>query len=104
MWRDLVAFAEIHVGVAPRRLLGMTPVYFNALCAAHRSKIRHQEMLFAQLTAVTANFSMCHPKEPLKVQDFMLTRNRNEEPPKPKRETMAQKTEKIRAFFEAMCR
>jgi hypothetical protein len=27
--------------------------------------------MLAQLTAVTANFSMCHPKKPLKTTDFM---------------------------------
>jgi hypothetical protein len=54
----------------------MTPRQFSVLLRRHKQRLRREQCLIASLQCVTANFSICRPKEPFTVEDFMPTRKR----------------------------
>jgi hypothetical protein len=49
----------------------MTPRHFDALMDRYERGREDNELLFGQMTAAIINYSMCHPKEPVKSVDFM---------------------------------
>lgn len=52
----------------------MTPRQVQYLDKKWRNRHEREEFYSAQISATTANFSMCHPKEPLSLSDFMPTK------------------------------
>lgn len=49
----------------------MTPRQYRLLNKRFRQYRTWEHSLAAQVCAVTANYSMCHPKEPYSVADFL---------------------------------
>lgn len=67
MW----AVAIYDLKLSPVQFFALTPRQFDALLKRKERETQDTEYLFAQLTAYTVNFSMCHPKEPVAPKDFM---------------------------------
>jgi hypothetical protein len=51
----------------------MTPRQFSALLKRRKQILERDRVLVASLRCVIANLSMCRPKEPLTVDDFLGT-------------------------------
>ncbi len=49
----------------------MTPRKYAALSEAHDYAMKQREILFAQLTAATINYSMSRPREPVGIASLM---------------------------------
>jgi hypothetical protein len=49
----------------------LTPRQLDGLAKRHQRATEEREFLFAQLASCVVNFSMCHPKDPVKASDFM---------------------------------
>jgi hypothetical protein len=70
-WLDLWSRGVYDLGLTPDVLFALTPRQFHALTQRHERRIEHDEFMVAQLAACVINFSMAHPKEPVKPADLM---------------------------------
>jgi len=67
MW----SVARYDLGLTDDEFYGLTPRQYDALLKRKEYQTWQQEFLFAQLTAFSVNFSLCHPMEPVCIGDFM---------------------------------
>ncbi len=63
---------------------------------AHGRAVRHRDLMFAQLTAATINFSLCRPKEHVGVEELMPTAGRRKVRPGNSRMDAAMAAERLR--------
>lgn len=56
----------------------MTGRQLSALTRRHKHSQDREQLLVGLLASVTANYSMCHPKEPLTPADFMPKKKERE--------------------------
>jgi hypothetical protein len=57
----------------------MTPHQLSYLTKRHRQRQEREQLLTGLLASVTANYSMCAPKEPLCPADFMPRKQQRQE-------------------------
>lgn len=70
--------------LTPSQFYALTPRQYHALMQRRERETEHAEFMAAQIAAQVVNFSMCHPKDPVRPRDFMPSQA-GKEPPKPKR-------------------
>ena len=71
-WAQKLAFAVVELGMSPDEFWVTYPRQMAALVKRWEHRQQSSELMLSQLTAVTANFSMCRPKKPFGPTDFML--------------------------------
>jgi hypothetical protein len=72
LWTRNLALATIDLGLSEEQFYRLTPRKLSLLLKHRLLNRQLDEYMLAQLTAVTANFSMCRPKKSFTTQDFML--------------------------------
>ncbi|HET9087139.1 MAG TPA: hypothetical protein VFN53_06440 [Acidobacteriaceae bacterium] len=71
---NLWAFARSALHLSHAEFLDLTPRQYSALSDAQSVVTQQNELLFAQLTAATINYSTLHPKDPVQVDALMPSR------------------------------
>jgi hypothetical protein len=97
-WLRLWSTARIDLGLATEEFYALTGRQLDALMRRHLRQVEDGEFMLAQLTAYVVNFSMCRPKEPVAIKDFMPSQwakqqqagsNKPQKRKKPKRRSRA---------------
>ena len=70
MW----SFARYDLHLCESEFWQLTYREYDYLVRRHRRAEERQQMLTGILASITANFSMCPPKQPLKPSDFLPTK------------------------------
>lgn len=71
-WLNAWAMARHDLHLSADEWLDMTPRQFHALKQRQMERWQREELLVGIIAATSANFSMCHPKRPLRADSFML--------------------------------
>lgn len=79
-WLDLWANARYDLHLSEAEFWHLTGRQLSALSRRRRQHDDREQILVGILASTTANFSMCHPKEPLTPADFMPRRGKPEPP------------------------
>lgn len=74
LWEHLWSVACYDLALSDAQFWRLTPRKLDALLKRKKVAAEETELLFGQLTAAVINFSMCHPKEPIKIADCMPSR------------------------------
>lgn len=77
-WLNLWSTARYDLQLTDEEFWHMTGRQLSALTRRHKQASEREHYLVGLLASVTANFSMCRPKEPLTPSDFMPNRKEKE--------------------------
>jgi hypothetical protein len=71
-WLNAWSMARFDLRLGSDEWLDMTPRQLYALKQRQLAQWRREELLVGIVAATTANFSMCHPRSPIRADSFML--------------------------------
>lgn len=71
-WLDVWANNRQTLGLTDEEWLAYTPRMIQQLSRERLDLVRQQELMLSRIGAATVNFSMCHPKQPVKDGHFMV--------------------------------
>jgi hypothetical protein len=71
-WLNAWSMARYDLHLTADEWLDMTPRQLHALKERQLAQWRREELLVGIVASTTANFSMCHPRSPIRADSFML--------------------------------
>jgi hypothetical protein len=71
-WLHAWSMARYDLHLTADEWLDMTPRQLHALKRRQLAQWRREELLIGIVASTTANFSMCHPRSPIRADSFML--------------------------------